>query len=178
MTETQTVSPAMRGGRLYPCCRQCGSASVMRDAWAVWDDTIQRWTLGAVFDAARCDGCDKETSLIMQATGTPQERVRALNDGLRRGLIGEGRVLITAGLKARGDRFLERVLAAVRGYDFAAYDAENPDGLHDFAAFSVDGSRIFFKIDYYDQSLTGHSPDPADAAVTERVLTVMLAEEY
>ena len=37
---------------------------------------------------------------------------------------------------------------------------------------------IFFKIDYYDRALSGHSPDPADPAVTQRVITIMLATEY
>ena len=31
---------------------------------------------------------------------------------------------------------------------------------------------MFFKIDYYDRSLNGHSPDPADPTVTTRVLTI------
>jgi Protein of unknown function (DUF3768) len=37
---------------------------------------------------------------------------------------------------------------------------------------------VIFKIDYYDRSLNFHSPDPADPAVTERVITLMLAAEY
>jgi hypothetical protein len=37
---------------------------------------------------------------------------------------------------------------------------------------------IFFKIDYYDKALACLSPDPANASVTERVITIMLAEEY
>jgi hypothetical protein len=35
-----------------------------------------------------------------------------------------------------------------------------------------------FKIDYYDKALSFHSPDPADPTVTERVITLMLDEEY
>jgi hypothetical protein len=35
-----------------------------------------------------------------------------------------------------------------------------------------------FKIDYFDKALTEHSPDPAYPSVTERVITIMLAEEY
>ena len=46
------------------------------------------------------------------------------------------------------------------------------------SAFDTDGERIFFKIDYYDSTLTVHSPDPSDPAVTKRVITIMLAAEY
>ena len=49
---------------------------------------------------------------------------------------------------------------------------------HDFGSFEADGHTIFFKIDYYDETLSVHSPDASDPAVTKRVITIMLAEEY
>ena len=56
--------------------------------------------------------------------------------------------------------------------------ANDPYEEHDFGSFEADGHMIMFKIDYLDQALTYHSPDPADPAVTQRVITIMLAEEY
>ena len=56
--------------------------------------------------------------------------------------------------------------------------ANDPHEEHDFGAFDADGHMIMFKIDYFDESLTYHSPDPADPSVTKRVITIMLAEEY
>jgi Protein of unknown function (DUF3768) len=49
---------------------------------------------------------------------------------------------------------------------------------HDFGSFEIDGHKLFFKIDYYDKSRSYHSPDSSDPSVTERVITIMLAEEY
>ena len=37
---------------------------------------------------------------------------------------------------------------------------------------------IMFKIDYLDRELSMHSTDPADPSVTQRIITIMLAEEY
>lgn len=45
-------------------CAACGSSDIMRDAWAVWDDATQTWVLGAVFDAAYCDACETDATLI------------------------------------------------------------------------------------------------------------------
>ena len=64
----------------------------------------------------------------------------------------------------------------------AVYDdfchANDPYEENDFGSFEVDGQTIFFKIDYLDKALASHSCDPADPSVTERVITIMLAEEY
>jgi len=49
---------------------------------------------------------------------------------------------------------------------------------HDFGSFEIDGERFFFKLDYYDLTRAYLSTDPADPAVTERVMTIMLADEY
>lgn len=43
---------------------------------------------------------------------------------------------------------------------------------------SIDGETVFWKIDYYDQSLTAAAVDPSSETGCVRVLTVMLAEEY
>ncbi len=62
---------------------------------------------------------------------------------------------------------------------FNAFDKGNdPWGEHDFGAFAQDGEKLFWKIDAYDLSMTMGSPNPANEAVTVRVLTIMLSEEY
>jgi len=101
--------------------------------------------------------------------------VRRLNDHLRRYWLG-GRVMITTGVAALGPGFLEAALAAVATYD--AFDRDNdPYGEHDVGALTVAGVRLLWKVDYYDATLSGGSPDPADPSVTARVLTLMLASE-
>ncbi len=43
---------------------------------------------------------------------------------------------------------------------------------------SIAGNKLFWKINYYDRDLEFGSENPADPAITARVLTIMLAEEY
>lgn len=110
-------------------------------------------------------------------------RIRERNDALRTAgdyfgvLLARGQLVITRGIAARGSDFVNRAVAAVR--TFSDFSADNdPYGEHDFGSFSLDGADIFWKIDYYDTDLRYASPNPAEPAVTRRVLTILLAEEY
>jgi hypothetical protein len=104
------------------------------------------------------------------------DRVRALNDILRRTLSG-GTLVLTAGIVALGRERQQLILDAIAAFD--RFEPDNdPHGEHDFGALEAAGERVFWKIDYYDRSGRFASPDPADSSVTHRVLTVMLAREY
>jgi Protein of unknown function (DUF3768) len=107
---------------------------------------------------------------------TNRNRIRALNDELRQHLLGGGAVM-TPGIAALGPEAVGRLVQTISIFDdFCA--ANDPYGEHDFGAFDFDGTPVMFKIDYYDKSLEFGSPDPADPTVTERIITIMLAEEY
>ena len=104
------------------------------------------------------------------------DRIRMLNDELRQHLLGGGAV-ITAGVAALGPKNVQRIVQAIATFDDFC-NANDPHEEHDFGAFDTDGVRIMFKIDYYDKSMTFRSPNPADPSVTERIITIMLAQEY
>jgi hypothetical protein len=101
-------------------------------------------------------------------------RIAELNDQLRRHHVG-GKVLITAGIQALGAEAITDILAAVAAFDDFTPD-NDPYGEHD-CAVTVAERRVIWKIDYYDRQMAYASPDPADQAVTMRVMTVMLADE-
>jgi hypothetical protein len=111
-----------------------------------------------------------------QVSNPRVNRIRKLNDELRSTFLG-GKIVVTSGVAALEPTLRLQLLAAVRSFD--AFSADNdPHGEHDFGAIEIEGQTFFFKIDYYDRSLTLHSPDAADPAVTARVLTLMCAYEY
>ena len=107
---------------------------------------------------------------------TKTARIRALNDQLRQHLSG-GTAVITLGVAALGAEAVERIVNTIAVFDDFCH-ANDPHEEHDFGSFEADGQMIMFKIDYFDRELSMHSPDPADSAVTQRVITIMLAEEY
>jgi hypothetical protein len=112
------------------------------------------------------------------------DRIRTINDALGHYFASEPhrvpgafRVLFTQGAGALDKRDFASLVAKVETFD--AFTADNdPHREHDFGAIDHAGTRYFWKIDYYD--LTGEfaSPDPADPTVTNRLLTIMRADEY
>ena len=107
---------------------------------------------------------------------TKTARIRALNDQLRQNFA-EGIAVMTPGVAALGPEAVERIVKTIAVFDDFCH-ANDPHEEHDFGSFEADGQTIYFKIDYFDRELSMHSPDPADPAITQRVITIMLAEDY
>ena len=110
----------------------------------------------------------------------PRNIVRELNDNLRRNLFApslHGEVLFTAGVSALRDDNRLALPDEVRCFEDFTPDNDQY-GEHDFGAVQFCDNKYFFKIDYYDNDLTAHSPDKSNPALTRRVLTIMQTDEY
>ena len=118
------------------------------------------------------------------------EQIARLNDLARRAMGIACVVVATEGIRALPEADQSRLRELVETFD--AFTSDNdPYGERDFGAIwqAVDGIwstlrpvdvavTVFWKIDAYDRALRFGSEDPADPAVTRRVLTIMLASEY
>ena len=103
-------------------------------------------------------------------------RIAALNDAFRAN-PSLGTFVLTAGMLTDMPQDVEASLNKVRTFkDFN--ESNDPYGEHDFGAFDFKGKKIFWKIDYYDRNFEFVSPDAAGMSITNRVLTVMYADEY
>lgn len=109
-------------------------------------------------------------------------RIASLNDQLRKNPFDRqyGQVLISAGIAAKGETFQQHVLAAISAMTPKDYKKGNdPYKERDFNAFTVAGRLCLYKIDYYQKDDQRRmSEDPADPQKTDRVMTVMFANEY
>lgn len=96
--------------------------------------------------------------------------VALANDRFRKSGFG---VTITSGIQDLPD--IEGLMSAIR--DFNTFTEDNdPYGEHDFGSLFWYGSKVFWKIDYYNQELRAWEDPTSDEC--RRVMTVMLAEEY
>lgn len=102
--------------------------------------------------------------------------IATLNDNFRKTFTG-GQVLLTAGIDSLTTDDVANIMLLVQ--NFTDFTPDNdPYGEHDFGSFMYNGNKIFWKIDYYDISNQYLSDDPANPSVTNRVMTIMLADEY
>jgi hypothetical protein len=104
------------------------------------------------------------------------QQIQLLNDTFRTTFTG-GTVVLTAGIQALPDDTRSGILQAVRTFNNFTPD-NDPHLEHDFGSFLYEGVKVFWKMDYYDATLTYGSENPADSTQTRRVLTIMLASEY
>ena len=105
------------------------------------------------------------------------ERIALLNDLCRTAMGICGRLVQTEGMNALPLADQSAIREKVETFNEFTSD-NDPYGERDFGAFEHNGERIYWKIDYYDKTLTKGSEDPRRPEETTRVLTIMLACEY
>jgi hypothetical protein len=120
-------------------------------------------------------------------------RIARLNDRARQAMGLACTAFVTVGFRSLPDADQSRVRELIETYD--AFDEDSdPHGERDFGTIYQLGDgrwttehprlnedereRVFWKLYYYDRDLRFGSEDPANPAVTRRVLTIMLADEY
>jgi hypothetical protein len=103
-------------------------------------------------------------------------KIAFLNDAVRR-TFSRGKVVMTAAVAALPEEQREQVLRCVQTFDEFTKD-NDPHGEHDFGSFDLGGEHFFFKLDYYDKTLSAGSEDPADPEQTIRVLTIGFMSDY
>ena len=132
----------------------------------------------------------------MTALATAREqtaRIARLNDLARRAMGVACTAVATVGFRSLTDADQSCVRELIETFD--AFDEDNdPHGERDFGCVYQLGDgrwtterprsrddereRVFWKFNYYDRELMFGSEDAANPAVTRRVLTIMLADEY
>lgn len=110
-------------------------------------------------------------------TNDTTKKIAELNDLCRTAMGVAGRLVQTCGISALPAADQSAIREKVEIFDAFTED-NDPHGERNFGAFEHNGERIFWKIDYYDRTLSMGSEDPSDPKQTVRVLTIMLASEY
>jgi hypothetical protein len=101
------------------------------------------------------------------------DAIRVLNDNFRSTFLG-GQVVMTAGVSELPIDVKADVLLKVKS--FSTFDeANDPHGEHDFGSFEAAGEKFFWKIDLYEEP---EVKDSNGERIVNRVLTIMLADEY
>jgi Protein of unknown function (DUF3768) len=120
-------------------------------------------------------------------------RIARLNDQARQALGVACTAVATVGFRSLPEVDQSCVRELIETFD--AFDEDNdPHGERDFGTIYqiADGrwtterprvrdderERVFWKLDYYDRAMRFASENAANPAITRRVLTIMLSDEY
>ena len=132
----------------------------------------------------------------MSAVATARDqtaRIARLNDLARSAMGVACTAVATVGFRSLSTSDQSRVRELIETFD--AFDEDNdPHGERDFGTIYQLGDgrwtterprvredkreQVFWKLDYYDRDLQFGSEDAANPAITRRVLTIMLSDEY
>ena len=132
-------------------------------------------------------------SAALAAAREQTARIARLNDLARRAMGVACTAVATVGFRSLSASDQSRVRELIETFDAFTED-NDPHGERDFGTIyqlgdgqwtterprmcDDDRERVFWKLDYYDRDLRFGSEDAANPAVTRRVLTIMLADEY
>ena len=134
----------------------------------------------ALEGAKICAADDAEEKKTAERIAAENEgTVRELNDRFRTSwpFTTLGQFIVTVGVSALTREDQQALFRAVK--EFSTFNEGNdPHGEHDFGSIDYRGVKYFWKIDYYAKDMEHGSDDPADPAVTTRILTLMEASEY
>lgn len=103
-------------------------------------------------------------------------KIAEQNDRFRKTFCG-GKVFLTCGISALSLMQQAEIINKVKNFNTFTKD-NDLYGEHDFGCFDYHGKQVFWKIDLYDLNYEFYSPQPDDEIQTNRVLTIMFAEEY
>lgn len=117
---------------------------------------------------------------VSKPNGSPPvpraERIARMNDQLRKTGQG-GTIMVTRGVRTLAGFSRDKLLAALAAYE--GFDEDNdPHGERDLGDIDLWGAELLWKVEYFSPDMQFASNDPADPGITQRVLTVLLAEEY
>ncbi len=88
-----------------------------------------------------------------------------------------GKLVMTAGIAAQSDEFRAALIGALVAFD--SFDADSdPYGLHEMGVLEIEGERVWFKFDLYDENYEYGAEIPTDPTRMRRVLTLLLPSEY
>jgi UDP-N-acetylenolpyruvoylglucosamine reductase len=103
--------------------------------------------------------------------------IKDLNDEFRTSGFRNGSTIVTPSVMTLPSEERKQLVEKVRTFkDFT--EDNDPYGEHDFGSVTQNGVLYFWKIDYYNKTMSEGSRNPADEKVTTRVLTIMQAKEY